>query len=244
MMKIQTESAALSSLNGELIERVNMIAVQPAPPSPGPCPACPGPSPALAGATAEKSGEVVAAKEPHLYLRALFASTDHGRHLMLKQAAGKKAPVRKPSQEEIDSYDMKVVTAIRNADIPLLRTMVKEGKSLNACNRFGESLIHMACRRGDLTLVNFLVNEVRVRVDVRDDYGRTPLHDACWTPAPNFAVMDVLVRAVPPELMLTEDVRGHSPFQYARQEHWHVWVQFLQERQKLLLTRLSTASTT
>ena len=107
--------------------------------------------------------------------------------------------------------------------------------SMNACNTFGESLLHMACRRGDVSIVRLLVNEFKVRVEVRDDYGRTPLHDACWTTTPNFEVMDVLMGAVEARLLLAEDVRGHTPFDYARREHWDKWIRFLEERKAKLI---------
>lgn len=96
----------------------------------------------------------------------------------------------------------------------------------------------MACRRGDVEVVRVLVKEFQVRVDVRDDYGRTPLHDACWTTTPNFEVMDILIDAVDPMLLLAEDVRGHTPFDYARREHWELWLRFLKERKERLLKRL------
>jgi len=83
-------------------------------------------------------------------------------------------------------------------------------------------------------VVKLLVLEFHVRVDVRDDYGRTPLHDACWTTTPNFELMDVLVEAVDPRLLLAEDVRGHTPFDYARREHWNEWLQFLKDRKERL----------
>jgi len=57
---------------------------------------------------------------------------------------------------------------------------------------------------------------------------------------PNFDVMDALLRYVPPDLLLSEDVRGHTPFHYARKEHWEQWLEFLKERQDLLLKQLST----
>jgi len=56
------------------------------------------------------------------------------------------------------------------------------GTNLQCANRFGESLIHMACRRSHRDVVSFLVNEAGVSLRVRDDYGRTPFHDACWRP--------------------------------------------------------------
>lgn len=140
----------------------------------------------------------------------------------------------KPNEDEIASYDIDVVDAIRTRDIEKLRTFHKEGKSMNACNRFGESLLHMCCRRGDTELVKFLVEEIRVRLNIKDDYGRTPLHDACWTPTPNFEIMEVIMKASDTSMLLAPDVRGHTPFDYARREHWGAWIKFFNEKKELL----------
>ncbi len=96
----------------------------------------------------------------------------------------------------------------------------------------------MACRRGCLEVVDFLVYEAQVKLDVRDDFERTPLHHALWTTMPNFGVTDALLKQIPPEMLLNEDVRGHTPFHYARKEHWNDWVFFLQARNNFLLQRL------
>merc|ERR1712183_78962 len=52
-------------------------------------------------------------------------------------------------------------------------------------NRFGESLLHLACRRGRTDMVRFLVVEMgsppRDVLETMDDCHKTPLHDACWT---------------------------------------------------------------
>mmetsp|Transcript_41373 Transcript_41373/g.61240 ORF Transcript_41373/g.61240 Transcript_41373/m.61240 type:complete len:265 (-) Transcript_41373:98-892(-) len=144
----------------------------------------------------------------------------------------------KPTESEMEAYDMEMVNAIRSGDLKKLREVHASGKSLDACNRFGESLIHMACRRGKIDLVTFLIDEAKVRVTRRDDYGRIPLHDATWTSQPNFDVMDKLLATVPPSLLLAKDVRGHTCFDYARREHWGAWVKFLNERKALLETRL------
>ena len=141
----------------------------------------------------------------------------------------------KPREKEIASYDMEMVDAIRSRDIDKLREFHKEGKSLNACNRFGESLLHMCCRRGDTDLVKFLVEEIGVRINVKDDFGRTPLHDACWTPTPNFEIVDSILKATDTNLLLAADIRGHTPFDYARKEHWEAWLKFFHERRELLL---------
>lgn len=131
-----------------------------------------------------------------------------------------------PSPKDIESYDIATTSAIRNRNIEKLREIHKSGKSLQGCNKFGESLVHMACRRGFTDVVRYLINEAGVKVNIRDDFGRTPLHDACWTSQPNYDLVDILIREEP-RLIQISDKRGFTPFQYTRKEHWDRWRDYL-----------------
>ena len=133
-----------------------------------------------------------------------------------------------PTDDEIASYHQEVIQAVRDHDIDKLRAYVAEGRTLQCCNRFGESLMHMACRRGFTDVVKFLVLKAKCTLFVRDDYGRTAMHDAAWSPEPNFEMLEFLIQQAP-ELLLMSDVRGHTPFSYVRKEHWHKWIVFLQD---------------
>ena len=90
---------------------------------------------------------------------------------------------------------MEFVAAVRGSDVKRLRQLALEGRHMNACNKYGESIVHMACRRGDLEVLTFLVSTGAI-LDVADDFGRTPLHDACWTPEPRFDVVTFLLNKV------------------------------------------------
>jgi ankyrin repeat protein len=144
-----------------------------------------------------------------------------------------------PTEEEISHYSHDVITAIRNQNVDQLREFHENGRPLKSSNRFGESLLHMACRRGFLEVASFLINEAGVTVQVRDDYGRTPMHDACWTTEPNFELLEMLMRKCP-SLLFLKDRRGHAPLQYARKEHWKSYIQFLSQRHELFATKFTT----
>jgi len=135
------------------------------------------------------------------------------------------------TDEDIAGYDQEVINAIRQQDIPLLKELRKKGKKLQCANRFGESLVHMACRRGFTDVVRFLIEEAGVTLRVKDDYGRTPLHDACWNVSPNFELMSYLLEKEA-DLLLVEDARGHFPFSYTRRNHWKDWARFLERRRE------------
>jgi len=128
-----------------------------------------------------------------------------------------------------EMYDQETVNAVRSNNVVHLRKMHGKGINLQCGNRFGETLIHLACRRSDLELILFLVNEVGVSLRVRDDFGRTPWHDACWRTELDLDLLDFLLEQVP-ELLMTSDKRGHTPLDYARREHWVRLIPFLRER--------------
>jgi ankyrin repeat protein len=160
-----------------------------------------------------------------------------------------------PPQCDINSYNLQMVRAVQNGDIAKMKDiLVQEQKQqqlkneqgtanavnvFNACNRFGESLLHMACRRGQYEIVKFLLHDAAVTIDRYDDYGRTPLHDAFWTTKPNFQIADLLIRNCSPHLLVSYDVRGHTPFHYARVEHHGAWTTFLRQHRSILMQRIS-----
>lgn len=68
--------------------------------------------------------------------------------------------------------------AARSVNLKLLKQFLRDGRNLDACNKFGESIVHIMCRRGSLEGLSFLVEKANVSLMVRDDFGRNPLHDA------------------------------------------------------------------
>jgi hypothetical protein len=138
-----------------------------------------------------------------------------------------------PSEEMVAAYTIKVVDALRTERIDELKSLHDAGHQLQCANRFGESLLHMACRRSLTDIVRFLVRDANVSVLVRDDFGRTPLHFAFWTPTPNFDLVHFLVERAP-DLLCVQDVRGSTPLHYVRKEHWDQWNKFFMENRALL----------
>ena len=176
-----------------------------------------------------------------------------------------------PTAAHLEAYDAEKVAAVRNDDLHALRRIHGEGRTMRASNRFGETLLHVACRRGRASMVRFFLSSdaeeeqqqqrmtqepkasstssaasttkaastasyiPRVEARVRDDLGRTPMHDLCWSSAfPDHGAMLLLVRAAP-ELLLAKDARGFSPFDYARREHWASWVSFLKQYEEFVV---------
>jgi hypothetical protein len=144
------------------------------------------------------------------------------------------------TEQQMASYTTEITTAARQNDIKSLKKLCSTHdkcsssySSLNCANRFGETLLHIACRRGYKDLVRHLLDQPEISVRVIDDGGRTPLHDTCWNPNPQFEIGQWIIKQ-DPSLFLITDKRGFTPFQYARPEHWRQWRQFLFENQESL----------
>lgn len=146
-----------------------------------------------------------------------------------------------PTSEQIEAYSNSTdaFVAVRACDVEKLRQLLARGTQLHVCNKFGESLLHVACRRSNANVVSFLLHEANVSPRIRDDYGRTPLHDACWRGSPEYEIVEMLLQAEP-RLAFVKDVRGHRPFQYARREHWPAWKEFLGNKKDLMIVKSST----
>lgn len=100
------------------------------------------------------------------------------------------------------------------------------GISPNPCNAFGESTLHMVCRKGETEFLKAML-DAGASVQVADDYGRTPLHDACWAARPCFDVVTLILQRDSRLFHLT-DCRGAVPLSYVPKKDWAAWLQFLE----------------
>jgi ankyrin repeat protein len=150
-----------------------------------------------------------------------------GVELEPKRAKSLEGFFAKVTDEQIAAYTMTVVSACRSNDLDALKKLhTEEGQTMNCFNRFGESLLTMACRRGFEDIVEYLLNSPDLDIRISDDSGRTVLHDACWNPSPQLKICQWIMER-DPALFFIADNRGCTPFQYARPEHWGIWRQFL-----------------
>lgn len=139
----------------------------------------------------------------------------------------------KYSDIEMEAYGIDVANAVRSRNVERLERLHKQGQIFQCSNRFGESILHMACRQSSYEVVKFLVDQAKVTVRIKDDFGRTPLHDAFFSPSPNSDLVALLIEECP-SLLFISDVRGHTPLQYARAEHFEYWKQFLKKHERLI----------
>lgn len=132
---------------------------------------------------------------------------------------------RAPSQQQVCDYDTEFVNAVRTSDLPKIKDLCKAGRLMSACNLYSESIVHIACRRANLDVVDFVLGHGG-DIGIVDDFGRTPLHDACWRPSPQFDIITLLLDKNL-DLIRTVDIRGSSPLSYVRKENWIDWCAFL-----------------
>jgi hypothetical protein len=134
-----------------------------------------------------------------------------------------------PTQSEIDAYQHDILAAVRTSQIDTLRDFHSKGRPMKCSNEFGESILHLACRKGLVDVARFLVEEAGVPVQVCDDYGRNPLHDACWVHTPNFELIELVLTKCP-DLLFIKDRRGHTPLGFARRDQWKAWNDFIKSK--------------
>jgi hypothetical protein len=137
------------------------------------------------------------------------------------------------TEANVAAYDMETVSAIRKGVLDDVRKLHEAGKNLVACNQFGESVIHLACRHGKTDIVEFLMFQAGSSPRVICDSGRTPMHDACWTATPNFDCIRLVLKEAP-DLLLVADKRGFTPLAYLPRDTWGEWSDFLERNRDIL----------
>ena len=142
------------------------------------------------------------------------------------------------TDERVMAHSKEMTDAARSVNMKALKQFVKEGRNLQACNKFGESLVHIVCRRGSLEGLSFLFEKGRASLMVRDDFGRNPMHDAAWTDKPSFDMIRFILR-VAPGLLFAKDLRGSTPLAYIPRSRWAEWSNFLNAHKELILEPLS-----
>ena len=134
----------------------------------------------------------------------------------------------RPSPLQVASHGTELVKAVRRSEADKLDKLLRCGLSPNPCNSFGESIVHMVCRRGDHKLLQVLLNHGS-SLQVTDDFGRTPLHDACWTAEPFFELVEMVLQHDRRLINIT-DCRGSLPLAYVSKKHWESWIEFLDNK--------------
>ena len=135
--------------------------------------------------------------------------------------------------QHVAAFDANIIQAVRGKNVAAIQALHQQGKLLQCCNKFGESIVHMACRQSSAEVLECLMTLGKVSIRVCCDSGRTPLHDACWTTDPNFDIILLLLKECP-DLLRIQDKRGFTPLSYVPCGQWARWGNFLEEHKDLL----------
>ena len=115
------------------------------------------------------------------------------------------------------AYTCRLLKAVRTDDLPTLRSIRASGSDIVASNLYGESTLHLACRRSHFDIVKYMVLECGASLRRCDDGGRTPVHDAFWTGGVEADLVLFLLENEPESLKWTDN-RGYTPLEYGRGE--------------------------
>eukprot|EP00549_Striatella_unipunctata_P021110 CAMPEP_0118719308 /NCGR_PEP_ID=MMETSP0800-20121206/29397_1 /TAXON_ID=210618 ORGANISM="Striatella unipunctata, Strain CCMP2910" /NCGR_SAMPLE_ID=MMETSP0800 /ASSEMBLY_ACC=CAM_ASM_000638 /LENGTH=157 /DNA_ID=CAMNT_0006626651 /DNA_START=188 /DNA_END=661 /DNA_ORIENTATION=+ len=78
----------------------------------------------------------------------------------------------------------------------------------------------------------WFADEESCSIQVADDFGRTPLHDACWTADPCFRSVEKLLD-LDLRLLFVVDCRGYTPLAYVKRDHWNKWIDFFKSKSEI-----------
>lgn len=137
------------------------------------------------------------------------------------------------------AWDHNLICTIRAKDLKALKQRHVSGKTLQACNEFGESVVHLCVRRGTAEMLEFLINQAGVTPRVCCENGRTPLHDCAWTWTreengdPSHKIILLLQNS--PELLWVADNRGAPPLKYIPKDKWSDFCSFIEENADLFM---------
>jgi hypothetical protein len=93
--------------------------------------------------------------DPKILLKSIIES--HGVSSEPRPSASLKGFFATRTEVHVAAYDMETVSAIRKGVLDDVRKLHEAGKNLVACNKFGESIMHLACRHGKTDIVEFLM---------------------------------------------------------------------------------------
>ena len=71
-------------------------------------------------------------------------------------------------------------------------------------------------------IIDFLIEDAQVKLNVRDKFGRTPLHNACMSSLPNFDNIEYVISREP-RMIFYEDDNGNIPFDLIPQRCYERW---------------------
>ena len=85
--------------------------------------------------------------------------------------------------------------------------------SLNSVDYYGFTILHYSCMSNNVELLKYLLIQYQLTLDVKDQFGRTPLHIASWYASSS--VVEYIVSIQGNEALLVTDNNGFSCLHFA-----------------------------
>lgn len=171
----------------------------------------------------DRTSQQESADSPHSFAIRLLEQRGYSIHGM-KSLESKYYNI-KPTPLQLASFGTELVKAVHQSDVEKLAKLLGCGLSANPCNKFGDSLLDLVCKRANYSILDCLVKH-GCDLKVCDSFGRTPLHHAAWSGQFNSKLIHLILQQDPFQLLL-EDKLGKKPLQYVRSEEWSKWKEFL-----------------
>ena len=124
------------------------------------------------------------------------------------------------------AYDDEIVRTVEKDDIFTLKLWHDQGRTLQAANERDNTLLHVACRRGLLDVVEYLVNNANVSGWVKNVDGTTPWHEAFRRDDPSTDFLDLILE-YDVDLLFVRDERGYCPLDLVTRDRWEEWREYM-----------------
>lgn len=115
------------------------------------------------------------AQEMYLSRTAYFGQTK----LLSDLLADKDQANAAPGEEEPLTGDPPLVLACKNGHAKAAKVLIDAGVSSEARGLGGLTALHYAARNDYMELCEYLIKDAKCAVDIDDDMGSSPLHEAC-----------------------------------------------------------------
>jgi hypothetical protein len=132
-----------------------------------------------------------------------------------------------PTPFQLASYDVHILKMVAlDKDPHAVDDILACGISPNACNEFGESLLHLVCKFGQDKLLQVFL-ECGADIQISDCAGRTPMHEVCSRSRPSFKTFDLLLQQ-DTRLIHMQDAAGATPLSFVRADQYGAWNTYLE----------------
>jgi hypothetical protein len=145
-----------------------------------------------------------------------------------------------PYTESEDAMDSELLGAIRTQNREKVRAALEsKGSNEIVRNQFGETVTHLVCRYTDSPdFLRYVCSELRQPLNVRDCYGRTPLHNVCMSYRPNLHMMDYILTEAPELLLYGDDSTDRLPLEFVRASSHPRCIEMLEETKPTWVVQL------